>query len=153
MKITFQKDVFYRALGWYQTQIKLQNIEVFIIQLTFFAITFFSLSCYLFSSWQWTCRLLEKKKYLFHSRALEGHLRAETVLYKTHSAPFWLNSPKWLADILGEGRHMTAYPTVSTSFLQMRKERSDPVKPVLSATAEGERLNSYGRERADCCWV
>lgn len=46
---------------------------------------------------------------------------------------------------------MTAHPTVSTSFLQMRKEGSDPVKPVLLATAEGERLNSYGRERAGCC--
>lgn len=32
---------------------------------------------------------------------------------------------------------MTAYPRVSTSFLQMRKKRSDLVKPVLLATAEG----------------
>lgn len=29
---------------------------------------------------------------------------------------------------------MTAYPRVSTSFLQMRKKRSDLVKPVLLAT-------------------
>ena len=35
---------------------------------------------------------------------------------------------------------MTAHPTVSTSFLKMRKERSDPVKPVLLATAEGEKI-------------
>lgn len=49
-------------------------------------------------------------------------------------------SPKWLADILEEGRHTTAYPAVSTSFLQMRKEWSDPVKPLLLATAEGEKI-------------
>lgn len=35
---------------------------------------------------------------------------------------------------------MTAYPTVSTSLLQMRKEVSDPVKPLLLATAEGEKI-------------
>lgn len=35
---------------------------------------------------------------------------------------------------------ITAYPTVSTSFLQMRKEGSDPVKPLLLATAEGEKI-------------
>lgn len=35
---------------------------------------------------------------------------------------------------------MTAYPAVSTSFLQMRKEGSDPVKPLLFATAEGEKI-------------
>lgn len=35
---------------------------------------------------------------------------------------------------------MTAYPTVSTSLLQMRKEGSDPVKPLLLATAEGEKI-------------
>jgi len=33
----------------------------------------------------------------------------------------------------------------------MRKKRSDPVKPALLATAEGERLSSYGRQRANCC--
>lgn len=35
---------------------------------------------------------------------------------------------------------MTAYPTVSTSLLQMRKEGSDPVKPLLLATAEREKI-------------
>lgn len=34
-------------------------------------------------------------------------------------------------------------------FLQIRKERSDPVKPLLLAPG----LNSYGSERADCRWA
>lgn len=44
---------------------------------------------------------------------------------------------------------MTAYRTVSTSVLLMKKEESDPVKPLLLATAEGDKIKFMaGREQA-----
>ena len=108
---------------------------IFVIRLPFRVLTF--------------CRMwalcLEKQP----SPGRSPQSRARVVLNRLCSI---LNGPKVSVDILGQGRHNS----VSYSghfFLQMRKERSDPVKPVLLATAEGERLNSYGSERADCCWV
>lgn len=64
--------------------------------------------------------------------------------------PLDRKSPKWSADIFGRGQTCDCTHSKRFSSLRTRKQRSDPAKPVLLATAEGQRLNPHGRGRAGC---